>query len=148
MRKNRYLQEKAVVVLLVILLACMPAIGAETGKVSVSVYESGTEKPLSCRAWVSIGKKHFFNPLTESCTSYARDRSFSCNGEFVIDQYAAAYFPKELDDDEWQKALFLRELTENQQQEAFELGKTLAARISEGKARAFDPSMDLEGGLE
>jgi hypothetical protein len=70
------------------------------------------------------------------------------NGEFVIDQNAAAYFPKELDDDEWQKALFLRKLTENQHQETFELGKTLAARISEGKVRAFDPSMGLEAGLE
>lgn len=69
------------------------------------------------------------------------------NGEFVIDQYAAAYFPKELTNDEWQRAFFLRKLTESQHQEAFELGKTLAVRISEGKVRAFDPAMDM-GGLE
>jgi multimeric flavodoxin WrbA len=67
------------------------------------------------------------------------------NGEFVIDQYAAAYFPQELKDDEWSKAFFLRKLTKAQLQEAFELGKTLAFRISEGKVRAFDPAMALEG---
>ena len=65
------------------------------------------------------------------------------NGEFVIDQYAAACYPKELNDDEWSRALFLRELTEAQHEEAFELGKTLASRISEGNVRAFDPTMDL-----
>lgn len=67
------------------------------------------------------------------------------NGEFVIDQYAAAYFPQELKDDEWSKAFFLRKLTKAQLQEAFELGKTLASRISEGKVRVFDPAMALEG---
>jgi hypothetical protein len=85
MRKNRFQQEMAVVVLLGILLACLPAIGADTGKVSVTVHEPGNENPLPCRAWVSIGNKHLFYPTTESCTSYARDRSFSCNGQFVIE---------------------------------------------------------------
>jgi hypothetical protein len=66
------------------------------------------------------------------------------NGEFVIDQYAAAYYPKELNDDEWQKALLLRELTEKQQQEAFELGKTLATRISQGSVRPFDQAAAME----
>jgi hypothetical protein len=60
------------------------------------------------------------------------------NGEFVIDQYAAAYFPRELKDDEWRRAFFLRELTDSQNQEAFELGKTLAPRISEGTIRHFE----------
>jgi len=85
MRQNIFQQEKIAVVLLGILLACLPAIGANTGKVSVSVHEPGTEHPLPCRAWVSIGNKHLFNPATESCTSYARDRSFSCDGQFVIE---------------------------------------------------------------
>ena len=85
MLQNVYQQEKIAVVLLGIVLACMPAIGADTGKVSVIVHEPGTEHPLPCRAWVSIGNNHLFNPVTESCTSYARDRSFSCDGQFVID---------------------------------------------------------------
>jgi hypothetical protein len=85
MRKNRFQQEKAVAVLLGIVLACMPAIGADTGKVSVTVYEAGTEHPLHCRAWVSVGNNRFFNPAAKSCTSYARDRSFSCDGQFVIE---------------------------------------------------------------
>jgi multimeric flavodoxin WrbA len=66
------------------------------------------------------------------------------NGEFVIDQYAAAYFPKELTDDEWQRAFFLRKLTEGQHQEAFELGRTLAERISQGNVRPFDAASAME----
>ncbi|MHC4070813.1 MAG: CehA/McbA family metallohydrolase [Planctomycetota bacterium] len=85
MRKNRFLQEKAVVVLLGMVLACLPALGADTGEVSVTVHKPGTGNPLPCRAWVSIGNKRLFNAATESCTSYARDRSFSCDGQFVID---------------------------------------------------------------
>lgn len=66
------------------------------------------------------------------------------NGECVVDQYAAAFFPKKLNDDEWTKAFFLRKLTDAQHEEAFELGKTLAARISAGNVRAYDPAMALE----
>jgi len=66
------------------------------------------------------------------------------NGEFVIDQYAAAFFPKELNDDQWAKAFFLRKLTEAQLEEAFELGKTLASRIAEGNVQAYDQSMFLD----
>jgi hypothetical protein len=67
------------------------------------------------------------------------------NGEFVIDQYAAAFFPKELGDDDWAKAFFLRKLTEAQLEEAFELGRTLASRISEGNVRAYDQKMFSDG---
>ena len=67
------------------------------------------------------------------------------NGEFVIDQYAAAFFPKELNDGEWPRAFFLRKLSEAQLEEAFELGKTLASRISQGNVRAYDQTMFLEG---
>jgi hypothetical protein len=66
------------------------------------------------------------------------------NGEFVIDQYAAAYFPKELTDEEWQRAFFLRKLTERQHQEAFELGITLAERISQGNVHPFDAATAME----
>ncbi len=65
------------------------------------------------------------------------------NGEFVIDQYAAAYFPKELKDDEWQRAFFLRKLTERQHQEAFVLGKTLAALLSKVCVRHFYAAGEL-----
>jgi hypothetical protein len=85
MLQNVYQQNKIAVVLLGIVLTCIPAIGANTGKVSVVVYEPRTEHPLPCRAWVSIGNNHLFNPVTESCTSYSKDRSFSCDGQFVID---------------------------------------------------------------
>ena len=85
MRKNRFKQEMVVVVLLWVVLVCLPVIGADTGKVSVTVHEHGTENPLPCRAWVSIGDERLFNPATKSCTSYAKDRSFSCDGQFVIE---------------------------------------------------------------
>ncbi|NNK56509.1 MAG: flavodoxin family protein [Desulfofustis sp.] len=66
------------------------------------------------------------------------------NGEFVIDQYAAAYFPKELKDEEWHRAFFLRELTETQQREAFKLGKTFASRISDGNIGPYDVATLME----
>jgi hypothetical protein len=55
------------------------------GSISVIVHESGSGAPLPCRAWVSIVGKRFFEPATESCTPYARDRSFSFDGRFVIE---------------------------------------------------------------
>ncbi len=67
------------------LLACLPAVGADTGGISVTIHESGSEAPLPCRAWVIAGGKRLFEPKTESCTPYARDRSFSCDGRFVIE---------------------------------------------------------------
>jgi len=33
---------------------------------------------------VSIGNEHLYNPTTKSCATYAKDRSFSCNGSFII----------------------------------------------------------------
>ncbi|HUV65568.1 MAG TPA: CehA/McbA family metallohydrolase, partial [Sedimentisphaerales bacterium] len=45
----------------------------------------GSKVPLPCRAWVSVADKRLFLPATESCTAYARDRSFSCDGFFVIE---------------------------------------------------------------
>lgn len=73
------------IVLLGLLLACQPAVGADTGTISVAVHEPGSEVPLPCRAWVSVADKRLFEPKTESCTPYARDRSFSCDGRFVIE---------------------------------------------------------------
>lgn len=106
-----------------------------------------TDKPRASASIVTAGMvPEELRPYCDSGTVWLKSNvPMLFNGEFVIDQYAAAFFPKELNDDEWSKAFFLRRLTEAQLQEAFELGKTLASRISEGKVRAFDPSMDLEG---
>jgi len=66
-------------------LAGLPAaFGADTGELSVSIHQPDVRIPLSCRAWVSVGDKRFFNPAAKSCTPYARDRSFSCDGHFII----------------------------------------------------------------
>ncbi len=73
------------IVLLGALLACQPAVGADMGTISVAVHEPGSEVPLPCRAWVSVAGKRLFNPAVESCTPYAKDRSFSCDGRFVIE---------------------------------------------------------------
>lgn len=85
MRNKRYRKDKIVVALLGIVLVCLPAAGAGTGKVSVTVHEPGAKDTLPCRAWVSFGGKRLFNPVTETCTSYAKDRSLSCDGQFVIE---------------------------------------------------------------
>jgi hypothetical protein len=63
---------------------CLPALGADTGEISVTIREAGVEAPLPCRAWVTAGNRRLFEPESESCTSYVRDRSFSCDGQFVM----------------------------------------------------------------
>lgn len=71
-------------VLLPLVLVCLPALGADTGEISVTVREAGTLAPLPCRAWVTVGNKRLFEPAPGSCTSYVKDRSFSCDGQFVV----------------------------------------------------------------
>ena len=104
-----------------------------------------TDKARALASIVTVGMvPEEFRQYCDSGTAWLKENvPMMFNGEFVIDQYAAAYYPKELNDDEWSRALFLRELTEAQHEEAFELGKLLAYRISEGNVRAFDPTMDL-----
>ena len=65
--------------------AGLPAFAAEVGRVSVNIHEAGSEAPLPCRAWVSAADKRFFQPQTQTCTPYAKDRSFACDGSFVIE---------------------------------------------------------------
>lgn len=85
MQSNKIERKLALIVSLVVVLAGLPTtVGADTGELSVSVYEPNVRIPLPCRAWVSIGDKRFFNPATKSCTPYAKDRSFSCDGHFSI----------------------------------------------------------------
>lgn len=55
------------------------------GMLHVIVRELGKDKHLPCRAWIEAGDMRYFEPLTQSCTPYDKDRSFSCNGEFSID---------------------------------------------------------------
>ncbi|MEA3226932.1 MAG: CehA/McbA family metallohydrolase, partial [Planctomycetota bacterium] len=84
MKENRLQMMIASSALLGAMLICLPALGADTGEVLVTIREAGAPATLPCRVWVSVGNKRLFNPLTESCTSYVKDRSFSCDGEFVI----------------------------------------------------------------
>lgn len=85
MQSNNIKRKLLIIICLAIVLAGQPAaLGADTGELSVSVHEPNARIPLPCRAWVSVGDKRFFNPSTKSCTPYARDRSFSCDGHFII----------------------------------------------------------------
>ena len=65
------------------------------------------------------------------------------DGEFVADMYAAAYFHRELTEEEWKKGLLFRELTETQLKQAHDLGEKLAQQIEKGQVRPYDPSMAL-----
>ena len=106
-----------------------------------------TNKPRALASIVTAGAvPEELRQYCDAATAWLKDNvPMLFNGEFVIDQYAAAFFPKELNDNEWARAFFLRKLTEAQLEEAFELGKTVASRISEGNVRAYDQSMFLDG---
>ncbi|MHC4566966.1 MAG: CehA/McbA family metallohydrolase domain-containing protein [Planctomycetota bacterium] len=84
MKEIRFQQMKALSVFLGMMVVCLPALGADTGEVSVTIRQAGAETPLPCRAWVSVGNKRLFEPQPGSGTSYVKDRSFSCDGQFVM----------------------------------------------------------------
>ncbi|MEW6660409.1 MAG: flavodoxin family protein [Thermodesulfobacteriota bacterium] len=65
------------------------------------------------------------------------------NGSAVGDLYAAAFFPRELSGQDWQRAFLLRELTEGQLQEAFQLGVAMAQALKEGRVAPYDPLANL-----
>lgn len=71
--------------IILIAFICPNLLRAGTGTVSVTVYEDGADTPLPCRAWVESNGERLFKPVTPSCTPYTKDRSFSCEGHFVID---------------------------------------------------------------
>ena len=106
-----------------------------------------TDKPRASASIVTAGMvPEALRQYCDAGTAWLKSNvPMMFNGEFIADQFAAAFFPKELKDDEWSKAFLLRELTEAQLQESYELGKTFALRISEGKVRAYDPAMALDG---
>jgi len=85
MKRNRSYSIVPSSLLLTLMLVCAPAFGAETGKLSVTVRGAGSDSSLPCRAWVTAGGKRLFQPASESCTPYVRDRSSSCDGQFVIE---------------------------------------------------------------
>jgi len=84
MKENKFQLIRTSLTLLGMILVCISASGAETGQVSVIVREAGMEAPLPCRAWVTVGNERLFKPETEACTPYVKDRSFSCDGRFVM----------------------------------------------------------------
>ena len=69
--------------------------------------------------------------------------SLMVNGSPIGDLYAAAYFPRELSDQDWQRAFLIRELTTEQLQEAYQLGVEMARAIKEGRVKPYDPLANL-----
>ena len=84
MQINNMKVKRAIILLLAAVAGFPAAFGVNTGELSVYVHEPDVRIPLPCRAWVCSGEERFFNPVTKSCTPYARDRSFSCDGHFRI----------------------------------------------------------------
>ena len=74
----------AAMVFLMTMLVCPLVLKADIGTLSVSVHEPNSKTPLPCRAWLNVGSERVFSPITESCTPYNKDRSFSCDGHFII----------------------------------------------------------------
>ena len=75
----------AAVIFWIAMLSFTLEIRADIGTLSVRVHEPDSQLLLPCRAWVSVGGERFFRPAVESCTPYAKDRSFSCDGSFIIE---------------------------------------------------------------
>ncbi|MHC4116993.1 MAG: CehA/McbA family metallohydrolase [Planctomycetota bacterium] len=85
MKENGFPQVMVLSVLLGTILICTTAIGVDSGRISVTVREAGASELLPHRAWVEVGNKRLFGPLPDSDTSYVKDRSFSCDGRFVME---------------------------------------------------------------
>ena len=60
-----------------------------------------------------------------------------CNAMPGQDMYAAAFFPKELSDEEWRQAYFHRELTDQQFAQAHDLGANMAKAIAAGEVPPY-----------
>ena len=54
------------------------------GFLSARIHEYGSNTLTPCRAWVEIGKDRYFIPLATTGIPYQRDKSFSYNGEFLL----------------------------------------------------------------
>ena len=77
---------KALTVTIISIIVLLFPVGAraQTGTLSVTVHEPESTAALPCRAWVNTAGEQFFKPLTNSCTPYDKDQSFSCDGYFTI----------------------------------------------------------------
>lgn len=54
-------------------------------RISVQIYNDKDEV-VPARAWITVNNKQFFNPASpDTAIVYAKDRSFSCDGEFSMD---------------------------------------------------------------
>ena len=84
MKENSFNKTLALSALLGVIVVCFPALAADKGQISVIVSEAGEEVPLPCRAWVTTRSKRLFQPQSDSCIPYVNDRSFSCDGRFVM----------------------------------------------------------------
>jgi len=60
------------------------------------------------------------------------------NGLPIGDMYAAAWFPKEMKDEDWERAFLLREIPDEQFDEAYELGAKMGRAINSGELPAYD----------
>ena len=92
-----------------------------------------TNKPRALASIVTAGAvPEELRQYCDTGTGWLKDNvPMLLNGEFVIDQYAAAFFPKELNDDEWARAFFLGKLTEAQLEEIFEFYSRQSFLISQ-----------------
>jgi len=48
------------------------------------IYEADSDSLTYCRAWATAGDLHCFSPVASTGTPYIKDKSFSCNGEFIL----------------------------------------------------------------
>lgn len=107
-----------------------------------------TKKPRAIATIVSAGMVP--PELREACdqgTPWLKEMATLCfNGQCIGDQYAGAFFPKPLNDEEWSRAYFIRELTDAQLQESYNLGVTVAEAIKSGNVSPYDPSLLMPDG--
>lgn len=103
-----------------------------------------TDKPRATASIVSAGM--IPTELRQYCdmgTPWLKDMApMLFNGEFIGDIYAGASYPRELNDEEWQKAAFHRQLAEEHLHQAYELGVAMAEALKQGRVRPYDPLRD------
>lgn len=62
------------------------------------------------------------------------------NGLPIGTMYAAAFFPREMKDEDWRRAFLLRQITQAQLQEAHDLGANMARAIKAGEVKPYSSS--------
>ncbi|MCZ6674816.1 MAG: CehA/McbA family metallohydrolase [Verrucomicrobia bacterium] len=87
------LRQRKIIILKGVILALLVAfsggtpglMAAESSRLSIRIVdENGTTTPA--RAWVDVNGQRLFEPSDpDTVTPYARDRSFSCDGSFIMD---------------------------------------------------------------